>query len=257
MPGLWYRESGLETGHPLIFLHGLFASMQNWQIIAKRCAPHFRVLNVDLLNHGNSPHTPSIDYFEMRDAVIELLETHLDAPAHLVGHSMGGKVAMLVSLERPDLVDKLVIEDIAPKEYPQWFAPIIRALVNLPLDQLKSRAEADERLKDEIPDSNLRTFLLTNMVRAQDQSFRWRVNLDALVSGGPSIAGFPEVQGQNALETLVIRGGKSLYVADEDEGLLKTYFPNLRFETFVEADHWVHAREPERFAQAVNDFLLA
>ena len=127
---LWYRETG-ETERPvLVMLHGLFASMQNWQSIAKRLVDDFHIFNVDLPNHGNSPRTSAVDYQEMVDAVIALLEK-IGEPVHLLGHSMGGKVAMLVCLQRPELVEKLVVEDIAPKTYPQWFAPIVRALANL------------------------------------------------------------------------------------------------------------------------------
>ena len=164
MTNLWYRESGSSDLPPLVLLHGLFASMQNWQSIAKRLSDNFHIFNVDLPNHGNSPHTFAIDYEEMRAKTIELIEEKIGRPVHLMGHSMGGKVAMLVALTRPDLVAKLVVEDIAPKDYPPWFATIMRAMVNLPIHRLTSRLEADQILAKDIGEGSLRTFLLTNLI---------------------------------------------------------------------------------------------
>jgi esterase len=256
MTQLWYRESGLEEGPSVVFLHGLFASMQNWQGIVKRLVHDFHVFNVDLPNHGNSLHTEAVDYMDMRDRVIQLLDSEdVPTPVNLVGHSMGGKVAMMVALARPDLVSKLLVEDMAPKEYPQWFAPIIYSLINVNLSKYKSRLEVDDALAPEITDANLRMFLMTNLVRAEDKSFRWRVNLDAMVKGGPSIAGFPDVSGQNTLPMLVVRGSLSPYVDEGDLPLFQKYFPNAELKTVVGANHWVHARDAEAFLGHLLGFL--
>jgi pimeloyl-ACP methyl ester carboxylesterase len=253
---LWYRETGEDSNPPLVMLHGLFASMQNWQSIAKRLVKDFHIFNTDLPNHGNSPRSDSVSYQEMVDAVIALLEK-IGEPVHLLGHSMGGKVAMLVCLQRPELVQKLIIEDIAPKTYPQWFAPIVRALVNCPISGIKTRMEADELLKSEITDAALRTFLLTNLVRSEQGGFEWRVNLDALVRGGPSIAGFPDTDTQSNLPALWINGGQSEYVKKDDVECILEKFPKAKVEWMEEADHWVHARDPEHFAQRVREFLIS
>ena len=255
MTQLWYRESGLEGAPQVVFLHGLFASMQNWQGVVKRLVDHYHIFNVDLPNHGNSVHTEAVEYLAMRDRVIQLLDALFSEPVHLVGHSMGGKVAMMVALERPDLVKKLLVEDIAPKEYPQWFAPIIYAMMNVNLSNFKSRLEVDKALAPEIADANLRMFLLTNLVRDEDHRFRWRVNLDAMVKGGPSIAGFPEVSGQNDLPMLVVRGELSPYVEDGDLPLFQKYFPNAQVKTILEVDHWVHARKADEFTEHLLEFL--
>lgn len=252
---LWYRKSGLEGGPSVVFLHGLFASMQNWQGIVKRLVEDYCIYNVDLPNHGNSLHTDAVDYLEMRDLVISFIESEVGVPVKLVGHSMGGKVAMLVALERPDLVERLCVEDIAPKEYPQWFAPIVRAMSNLPLTTMKSRAEADAALAPDIPDANLRMFLLTNLARDENKNFKWRVHLDAIVKGGPSIAGFPVDRGSNPLPCLVIRGETSPYVEDGDLERYESFFPNLSLKSIAGADHWVHARAAEEFTGYLRDFL--
>ena len=258
MTKLWYRETGPEGAQPLVLLHGLFASMQNWQSIAKRLSGDFRIFNLDLPNHGNSPHTPAIDYEEMRVMVSEFIEEKIGRSVHLMGHSMGGKVAMLVALTRPDLVDKIVVEDIAPKLYPPWFAPIVRALANLPIQRLTSRMEADEMLAKDIGDGALRTFLLTNLVRTEAGQFQWRVNLDAIVRGGPSIAGFPleaSAGWQSSALARFIRGDQSSYIVDDDWPVIKAYFPNAQLQTVRGAGHWVHAAEPELFTRLVLDFI--
>jgi esterase len=255
---LWYRETGPETAPPLILLHGLFASMQNWQSIAKRLNAEFHIYNLDMPNHGNSVHTPSISYEEMRVMIIEFIEEKIGQPVRLMGHSMGGKVAMLVALTRPDLVEKIIVEDMAPKLYPPWFAPVVRALVNLPIHRLASRAEADEILAQDIKEASLRTFLLTNLVRMETGQFQWRIHLEAIVKGGPSIAEFPfelDSKTQSQLPALFIRGDQSAYVKDEDMPLIRDFFPKAQIETVRGAGHWVHAQEPDLFSELARNFL--
>lgn len=251
---LSYRETGDRSKPAIVLLHGLFASTQNWQSVSKRLKNHFNVFNVDLPNHGLSPRTEVANYQEMVDGVVALIEK-LKKPVHLLGHSMGGKVAMMVCLQHPQLVSKLIVEDIAPKTYPLWFAPIIQALANCPIGSVQSRMEADQWLKKDIPDLALRMFLLTNLTRNDQGRFEWRVNLDALIRGGAEVAGFPCESGCSQTPALWINGGSSEYVKAEDEELIRSRFPNAEIHCFEAADHWVHARHPEAFSDIVREFL--
>jgi esterase len=251
---LSYRETGDRSNHAIVLLHGLFASTQNWQSVSKRLKIDFNVFNVDLPNHGLSPRTDIANYQEMVDGVVSLIE-NLNRPVHLLGHSMGGKVAMMVCLQRPGLVSKLIVEDIAPKTYPQWFAPIIRALANVPIGSIQSRMEADQCLKEDIPDLALRMFLLTNLTRNDQGRFEWRVNLDALIRGGAEVAGFPCEPGFSEMPALWINGGLSEYVKTQDEDLIRSRFPKAEIHCFKGADHWVHARHPDAFSDRVREFL--
>lgn len=254
METLWYKESGPEGGEPIFFLHGLFASMHNWQSVTKKLNDRFHIFSADLPNHGNSPRLEEVTQLGMMEMALETIQGLELGPVHLVGHSLGGKVAMLLALHHPDWVRTLVVEDIAPKTYPPWFASVMRAMSNLPLSKISSRQEADERLSADIPDPALRTFLLTNLDR-RDGGFSWRIYLDALIKGGPNIAGFPLPDLRNSLPSLFVRGGKSPYVEESDFEVIRSLFPEAEIETFIEADHWLHAREPEAFAVRVRNFL--
>jgi pimeloyl-ACP methyl ester carboxylesterase len=163
---------------------------------------------------------------------------------------------MLIALQYPKRVQRLLVEDIAPKAYPPWFAPIMRAMQELNLDNIKSRKEADELLAIHIDDQNLRAFLLTNLQRVE-QSFKWRVHLDALISGGSDISGFPQLELKNNLPTLFIAGGESPYIQIEDHSVITEYFPSANIDIIEGVDHWVHARDPQKFADKVKSFITS
>jgi len=253
---LWYKKSRPDGGLPVFFLHGLFASMHNWQSVTKKLNDRFSIFSADLPNHGNSPRLEPVTQPAMVKLVLDTIRSLELGPVHVVGHSLGGKVAMLLALHHPEWVQSLVIEDIAPKTYPPWFASVMQAMANLPLARIRSRQEADERLAPEIPDPALRTFLLTNLDR-KDGGFSWRINLDALIRGGPHLAGFPVPEKVSAVPSLFVRGGKSPYVEEKDFPSIRSLFPDAIIETFPEADHWLHAREPEAFAQRIGRFIEA
>lgn len=253
---LHVRESGNTDGKKLIFLHGLFASLQNWQSIVKLLLDDFHIFNLDLPNHGGSPHSKKFTFEECVDSVLAFMQNQNLNSANLIGHSLGGKIAMLIALQYPELVSKLIVEDIAPKAYPPWFAPIMRTMAELNLNQISSRKEADEHLSQNIEDKDLRAFLLTNLQRSED-GFKWRVHLDALISGGPAISGFPQLELKNELPALFIAGGNSPYIQTEDHSIITEYFPSAQVEVIKGADHWVHAREPQLFAEKIKNFTTS
>jgi len=254
LPKLHYRESGVETAPPLFLLHGLFASLQNWQSVVKLLNHQFRVINVDLPNHGGSPHTLKFNFQESIDAIIALMDQLQLEKVTMIGHSLGGKIAMLLALQYPQRVSNLIVEDIAPKTYPPWFSTAMRAMQELNLSTLTSRMQADEKLSLTIPNKELRSFLLTNLQRSE-HGYKWRVNLEALIAGGPEISGFPKVTNSYSGPTLFIKGSQSVYIHSDDRSLIENYFPHATIETFHGADHWVHTRDPLMFAQQIISFV--
>ncbi len=253
---LHYREFGAENGGPpLLLLHGLLGSLVNWQTIARRLAQHHRVVVPDLRNHGRSPHHPDVSYQAMAGDVVALLD-ELEIPSVVpVGHSMGGKTAMWLALEQPGRVEKLVVVDIAPVTYPGRLGALMDALLELPLDRIERRAEADEWLKRRIPERAVRDYLLQNLVRT-GEGWRWRTNLRALRDGLDLIRGFPEVPGgvHYPGPALFVHGSRSDYVKPEYLPRMELLFPRME-RVALEAGHWVYAEQPEAFLSVLEQFL--
>jgi len=253
---LHYREFGeAHPGTPLILLHGLLGSLVNWQRIARRLGERHCVIVPDLRNHGRSPHDPDVSYPAMAGDVLELMDHLGVARAVLVGHSMGGKTAMWLALEQPERVEKLVVVDIAPVTYSGRLGVLLDALLELPLDRIERRAEADEWLKGRIPDKAVRDYLLQNLVREED-GWRWRTNLRALRDGLDLISSFPEVpEGVRYFgPVLFLHGSRSDYVKPEYLPRMKKLFPRME-RVALEAGHWVYAEQPEAFLAALEAFL--
>lgn len=238
----------------MIFLHGLFASLQNWQTIVKRVSHQYCIINCDLPNHGSSPHTPKFDFQECVDAILKLMDDLDLQTCKFVGHSLGGKIGMLTAMQAPERITGLLIEDIAPKAYPPWFSVAMRSMQELNLFQIKNRKEADCELSKNIPDPQLRAFLLTNLSRSE-HGFKWRVNIDALIAGGPNISGFPQTDLSYEGPTKFVCGTDSPYVKEEDFPLIQQYFPKAQIKFIDQADHWVHARQPDLFTEHLVQFL--
>lgn len=253
---LHYREFGeARPGTPLILLHGLLGSLVNWQRIARRLEARHRVIVPDLRNHGRSPHHPDVSYPAMAGDVLELMD-HLGVDrAALVGHSMGGKTAMWLALERPERVEKLVVVDIAPVTYSGRLGPLLDALLALPLDRIERRAEAGQWLKRRIPERTVRDYLLQNLVRT-GKDWQWRTNLRALRDGLDLISSFPEVPGgvHYPGPVLFIHGSRSDYMKSEYLPRMKQLFPRMELVA-LEAGHWVYAEQPEAFLAALEAFL--
>jgi len=244
------------AGPPVVVLHGLFGSSQNWATVARRLGALFRVLVPDLRNHGASPWARPMDYPAMAEDVAAFMAVQKIPAAPIVGHSMGGKAAMVLALTNPALVDRLVVVDIAPVARPTVLDPYIAAMAHLDLAGLRRRTEADAAMKPDIPDAAVRNFLLQNLVASED-GLRWRINLEVLRDDMPKIAGFPDFPpGTNYRgPTLVVRGGASDYVDDAGLAAFARLFPNHHEVVVPGVGHWVHAEAADAFLAAVTPFL--
>lgn len=250
---LHYREMG--EGSPLLILHGLFGYSDNWQTLGRKFAEHHRVFLIDQRNHGRSPHSEEFNYDLMAQDLLELIEENkLEAPA-IMGHSMGGKTAMTFALQHPDRLSKLIVVDIAPKDYPVRHDGILDALLAVDLSQVSSRDEADAQLARGVDHPTVRQFLLKNLYRQEDNSFGWRPNLPAIDQHIEEVGA--AIRADHAFEkpTLFIDGGRSNYIRPEDHDQIRQLFPNAIIETVPEAGHWVHAEAPEQVFELVRAFL--
>ncbi len=255
------REVGAD-GEKIVFLHGLFGQGKNFTAAAKELAPRFRSLLVDLPNHGSSGWTDSVDYTDVADAVAAFLRDGFarDGRVHVVGHSMGGKVAMVLALRHPDLVDRLVVVDIAPDDRGgdgAEFEHLLGSLAALDLTQVTTRGDADAALAAPIDDPRVRGFLLQNLRREGDGTYAWQANLDLLRRDLDVIGGFPPVEGSFERPVLWLAGERSPYVREEHEPRMRALFPATRLVTVKGAGHWVHSEQPEAFVSALRVFLSA
>ncbi len=248
-------HSTIGEGEPLVILHGLFGSSDNWVSIARKFAQKYRVILVDLRNHGRSPHHQDWNYGLMANDVDVMLETLGLTEVYLLGHSMGGKTAMTFAVANPDTVKKLIVVDIAPRYYPVHHRTIQDALTAIPMEKLKSRNEAEEILDRHISDESTKQFLLKNLYRNHRHSFAWRFNLP-VINQQIEVVGEATYPAEPVLiPTLFIRGVNSDYIADEDVMEIRQYFSDVRVETIGNAGHWVHAEQPNAFIGTVMSFL--
>lgn len=248
-----------DSGRRTVFLHGLFGQGRNFTQVAKALVPDLRSTLVDLPNHGRSPWTGSVDYLEVADAVADFVRTtYDDGPVHLVGHSMGGKIAMVLALRHPELLERLVVVDIAPapSDGAGEFEHLLTALTSVDLGALQRRSDADDQLAGPIPDERVRGFLLQNL-RSTSEGFRWQADLDLLLRELPTIAGWPEVEGRFDHPVLWLAGERSHYVRPEHEPLMRALFPRTVRVEVKGAGHWVHSEQPDAFTTALRVFLLA
>jgi pimeloyl-ACP methyl ester carboxylesterase len=247
--------AGASSGVPVVVLHGLFGAAQNWGTVQKRLAAGGRrVVALDLRNHGASPHAAAMDYPAMAADVAETLAA-LGAPgAAVIGHSMGGKVAMVLALTRPEAVSALVVADIAPVSNPPGLRPYVAAMQAVPLRPGLTRREADAALAEAVPQPAIRAFLLQNL-RFEGDVPAWRLNLAAIAAGMPAIEGFPDLPGTYAGPVLVLAGERSDYIRPGHHARFRALFPAARFATVARAGHWLHAENPEGFLAAVEPFL--
>lgn len=254
-----------DQGSRVVLLHGLFGQGRNWTQFAKALAPHHRMLLVDLPDHGRSAWTERFDLVAVADQIAEALTDAGDDPFALLGHSLGGKVAMVLALRHPTLVERLCVVDIAPVAYQRAseFEGYIEAMRSLDLDALTQRADAEAALGGAVPQSSIRSFLLQNLRREalpEGQSgWRWQVNLEGLRRDLPEIGSWPQDRLADALPydgpVLWVGGENSAYIIDAYLPAMDRLFPRNRRATIKNAGHWVHSEQPEVFLEVVGRFL--
>jgi esterase len=243
----------LGEGPALIILHGLFGSLNNWQTLARRFAAGRAVHLLDQRNHGRSPHDARHDYALLGADLLEYMDQQGLRDATLLGHSMGGKVAMQAALVAPGRVDRLIVVDIAPRAYDPAHDDLMEALASLDLSSCATREEADARLL--VPDATVRQFLLTNLKRDDAGRLGWRMNLPALREQYPHLLQAVTGPAPYPGPALFVAGGTSAYIQSGDEAGIRALFPLARIVTIQGAGHWVHAARPEEFAREVEHFL--
>lgn len=248
----------LGNGPPLVILHGLFGSSRNWGSIAQTLGDGWTVHALDLRNHGESPWSDNVDYEEMASDVIAYLDAQNIDRAPIIGHSMGGKVAMTAALTHPDRLERLLVADIAPVTYPPAFGPFIAAMRSLDLSNITRRGEAGKFLEQAIPDPGIRSFLVQNLTSGPS-GLEWRINLQALDGGMAYIQAFPihllEMQFDGP--TLFLGGKRSDYIRPEHRATIKQSFPKARIAYIPDAGHWLHAEKPDEFTRVATAFLAA
>jgi esterase len=248
--------AALPGHHPaLLIVHGLFGSARNWGVVARHLADRRDVITVDLRNHGASPRDPDHSYPAMAADLAAVIRAQ-GAPMDVLGHSMGGKAAMMLALTAPDLIRRLIVADIAPVAYAHDNTGHVAAMQALSLEGLTTRAEADRRLAADVPDPGLRAFFLQSL-DLKSTPPRWRLNLPVLADQMPLIVGWPAVTGTFDHPTLFLTGGRSHYVTPDHRPAIRALFPKARFARLPDAGHWLHADNPRAFEETVAVFLDA
>jgi pimeloyl-ACP methyl ester carboxylesterase len=250
---LYFRAQG--EGFPLIVAHGFLGSSDNWRAVSGRLAAYYRVYSLDLRNHGLSRHSYKMNYQLMANDVYQFVEERGIASCFILGHSMGGKVAMHFALEFPERVAKLVVVDIAPRAYAPFHRSIIRAMRALELESLGSFADADRALSESVPEAAVRQFLIKNLTRGSDGRLAWKIDLEAIERNYDSLAGAIVSRHPFTKPSCFIRGGRSNYIQEHDLPSIRESFPQAEVHTIEEAGHWLHVEAPEQFVTIVTNFL--
>ncbi|MDW3225066.1 MAG: alpha/beta fold hydrolase [Paracoccaceae bacterium] len=248
---LSYSEFGAPDAPLVLIVHGLFGSGRNWGVIAKRLSDRARVITVDQRNHGQSAWTKTHTYADMAEDLAQLI-SHLGGPAHVVGHSMGGKAAMVLAVQNPDLVQRLVVGDIAPVAYTHSQMQFISAMRAVDLTKLSRRSEAEAQLGEMGVEPALQSFFTQSL---DVPGKRWRLNLDVLASEMESILSFPKLSGTFDRPALFLSGANSDYVTSDHRPVIKSLFPQAHFAKLPNAGHWLHAEKPREFEAAVRTYL--
>jgi len=241
------------SGPAVVILHGLFGSLDNWSTVAKSLSEQHTVYLLDLRNHGKSFHHNDFNYQVMSEDVVRWSDQHQIEDFVLVGHSMGGKVAMNLALLQAQRLNKLVVVDIGPKAYPVHHQTLIEGMFALDLNT-NSRQQADDQLKAWVPEFGVRQFLLKNLKRAESGGFEWKINLPIIAQQIESV-GEALPSGQINIPTLFMRGDRSSYILNDDTEDIQRQFPQATFTTVADAGHWVHAENPQQFLSTLQDFI--
>ena len=246
------------AGEPLLILHGLFGSLQNWTWHARKLSEHFAVLALDMRNHGASPHSDDMNYQVMADDILKFMNDRGIDKAHILGHSMGGKAAMQFALKHPQRMLRLVVADVAPVQYGGnrgEHDEIFEGLCALEPSSLASRTDADLQLSHYVDDEVVRQFLLSNLLRQESGGFYWRINLPVLKSSYADLRNAPIANSAYPGKVLFVRGELSDYILPAHKEQVLRLFPYATLKTITQTGHWLHAEKPDTFYRLVSDFL--
>lgn len=253
MFSLFYRKYG-ENKTPLIILHGLFGMSDNWHNIAKILSEHFTVYTLDLRNHGNSPHSAEMNYKVMAEDINNFMLSEEISKAYLLGHSMGGKTAIMFANLYPEKILKMIVVDITPKKYTKSHIKYIDAMQNINFNA-NSRKEIEEELSSKISNRDELLFILKNLERDTNNKFRLKLNIDSLEKNYENLISEIEIFNNINVPTLFVKGENSSYISNEDEFFINQKFNSVKFKNIKKAGHWVHAENPLDFLTETLSFL--
>lgn len=246
----------IGNGKPFIILHGFLGMGDNWKTLAKQFSEsNFEVHLVDQRNHGRSFHADSFDYELMAEDLKHYCDINKLSDVILLGHSMGGKTAMLFATKYPEMVDKLLVADISPRYYPVHHDAILNGLSNLDFSEINSRGQADEALSDYVTEVGTRMFLLKNLYWVKKGQLGLRINLEVLKENVAEVGEALPIHATFEKDTLFLRGDRSEYIGESDEHIIKRHFPHSNLITITNAGHWLHAENPRAFYEAVINFI--
>jgi len=249
---LFHRELG--QGQPIVMLHGIFGSSDNWLTHSRMLSDHYHTYALDMRNHGQSAHDNAFDYPAMVEDILAFMGEHGIVDPIVMGHSMGGKVAMNLAVAHPDKVQKLIVVDIAPRPYNMENYVVLQGLNSIRINEVTSRQQADEMLAVHVEEPDVRQFLLKNLQRKPEGGFKWKLNLPAISANIEKI-GLPlQFEGKFEKPTLFVRGARSGYVRDKDIATIKAIFPAATLET-LDTGHWLPAEKPNEFVGLVRKWL--
>ncbi len=251
---LYYRALG-EGNPPIVILHGVFGSCDNWLTVSKGLAETHKIYLLDARNHGQSPHSEDFNYDVMADDLHEFIQQHQLLNPIIIGHSMGGKTVMKFAVKYPTEFSKMIVVDISPRYYTPHHQSILAGLSAIPIETIQSRQEADDILKTFEPALGVRQFLLKNLYRNDQNGFSWRMNFDVLKNKIETIGAPLEADAKITKPTLFVRGANSNYIQEKDIELINTIFSDVRIATVEGSGHWVQAEKPKEFLEVVGAFL--